>query len=455
MSRPFAAPATASRPPTREARFVKLGPQTSQELMRLALVFGSALALGLLIGQVAEIVAITALGYLVLTLSRLVQLERRLATGLRRAEHEAPAGLWRAIDDHILQAAERNRDRRREAARNLRLFRAATGALPDAIVALDANWEIQWANPAAQGLLGLEMPRDVGQHIGNLVRHPALTSAIGDPARYDPIEMPARAPGRWLSVMLVGYGAGQHLMLARDSTRIRQLEQMRREFVANASHELRSPLTVISGYLEAMHEDEALSGSWGLPLREMRRQADRMASIVGDLLELSRLENDASEPPFDPVDVGGLVARIREEALALGEGPRTVELDVAPELRLLGAEHEIYSAISNLVFNAMRYTPAGGRVQVRWGMVGDQATLAVADTGIGIPAEHLPRLTERFFRVEASRVRTKGGTGLGLAIVKHVVQRHGGTLGIESQVGQGTTFAMRFPAARASLRPRL
>jgi two-component system phosphate regulon sensor histidine kinase PhoR len=256
-------------------------------------------------------------------------------------------------------------------------------------------------------------------------------------------------------VVLVGYGADQHLLMARDSTRIRQLEQMRREFVANASHELRSPLTVISGYLEAMQEDAALASAWEVPLREMRRQADRMASIVGDLLELSRLENDPSEPPSEPIDVGGLLARIREEALALGEGPRTVELEVDPDLRLLGAEREIHSAISNLVFNAMRYTPAEGKVRVTWGMVDGQPTLAVSDSGIGIPAEHLPRLTERFFRVEASRVRTKGGTGLGLAIVKHVVQRHGGTLEIASTVGQGSTFTLRFPAARASLRPRL
>lgn len=435
---------------------MKLGPQTSQELGRLALLLGGAVFVGLLFGKVATVIAVALLGYLAITLLQLAQLERRLDAGIVRAEHEAPPGLWRAIDEHLHAAAVRNRVRRREAARNLRLFSTATAALPDAIVALDADWEIQWANPAAQGLLGLEMPRDAGQRIGNLVRHPALAAAINDPARYDPIEMPApRAPGRWLSVVLVGYGSGLHLLVARDATRIRQLEQMRREFVANASHELRSPLTVISGYLEAMHEDEALAATWGVPLREMRRQADRMASIVGDLLELSRLENDSNEPPLDPVDVGGLLARIREEALAMGEGPRMVELEADPRLRLLGAEREVYSAISNLVFNAMRYTPADGRVQVRWGLQGGQATLAVVDTGIGIPAEHLPRLTERFFRVEASRVRTKGGTGLGLAIVKHVVQRHGGTLEVDSTVGKGSRFTLRFPAARSSLRPGL
>jgi two-component system phosphate regulon sensor histidine kinase PhoR len=435
---------------------LKLGPQTSQELGRVALLLGGALFIGLLIGKVAVVVSIALFVYLMITLLQLAQLERRLDAGLRKPQHEAPPGLWRAIDDHLQDAAKRHLRRQREATHNLRLFRAATAALPDAVVALDAGWQIQWANPAAKALLGLEVPRDHGQHVANLVRHPALAAAINDLARREPIEMPApRDPNRWLSVVLVAYADDLHLLVARDATRIRQLEQMRREFVANASHELRSPLTVISGYLEALQEDPALAASWGVPMAEMRRQADRMAEIVGDLLELSRLENDAGEPPREPIDIAGLAARIREEALALGEGQAEVVLETDPTLELLGAEPEIYSAISNLVFNAMRYTPATGRVTVRWGLEQGAPTLAVSDTGIGIPAEHLPRLTERFYRVEASRVRSRGGTGLGLAIVKHVVQRHGGTLGIESRVGQGSTFTMRFPAARAGLRTRL
>jgi two-component system phosphate regulon sensor histidine kinase PhoR len=435
---------------------VRLGLQTSQELSRLGLLLGGALFVGLLLGKVAVVLAIALFGYLAITLLQVAQLERRLEHGRLRGDHEAPPGLWRAIDDHLHELAQRDRKRRREGAHNLRLFRGATAALPDAIVALDADWEIQWANPTAERLLGLEIPRDVGQRIGNLVRHPDLAAAIADPTRRDALEMPApRLPGRWLSMTLVSYGAGLHLLVARDATRIRQLEQMRREFVANASHELRSPLTVISGYLEAMHEDASVEAGWGTPLAEMRRQADRMAHIVGDLLELSRLENDTSEPPFEPIDIGGLLARIREEALALGEGPRTVEIHAELGLKLLGAENEVYSAISNLVFNAMRYTPATGSVRVSWGSADGAPTLSVLDTGIGIPAEHLPRLTERFFRVEASRVRTKGGTGLGLAIVKHVVQRHGGALLIESTPGQGSRFTMRFPASRARSRPGL
>jgi two-component system phosphate regulon sensor histidine kinase PhoR len=197
-----------------------------------------------------------------------------------------------------------------------------------------------------------------------------------------------------------------------------------------------------------MREDHQLAGAWSSPLAEMQRQSSRMAGIVDDLLELSRLETESAEPPMEPVDIRGLLARIREEALALGEGPRQVELEATAPALVLGAEKELYSAFSNLVFNAMRYTPAAGRVTVRWSVAEGAATVAVSDTGVGIAPEHIPRLTERFYRVDPGRSRLKGGTGLGLAIVKHVVQRHGGTLRIESEVGRGSTFSVTFPPQR-------
>lgn len=434
---------------------MKLPPQVAGELGRVGLLLLGAVLAGSLLGAVTAVVCVALLGYLAITLLQLAQLERRLEGGWRRAEHEAPAGLWRAIDGHLLGAAARQRKHRRDAARNLRLFRAATAALPDAIVALDPGWGIQWANPAATVLLGLEMPRDIGQHIGNLVRNPAFTAAVAGPGPYEPIEMPApRSPERWLSVVVIEYGTGLRLMIARDATRLRRLEQMRREFVANASHELRSPLTVIAGYVDAMAEDPALAGPWSGPLAEMRRQTARMTGIVGDLLELSRLETDAREPPHDPVDVRGLLTRIRDEALALGDGPRDLQLVIEDAAGMLGSERELHSAFSNLIFNAMRYTPGEGRVTVQWARDGEGLRLTVRDTGVGIPAEHLPRLTERFYRVDPSRSRTKGGTGLGLAIVKHVVQRHGGTLGIESEVGKGSVFTARFPANRRAFPSR-
>lgn len=425
-----------------------LGPHLREELGRVALLLAGALFGGWLLGQALLMLVVALLGYLLLTLLQLAQFERRISGGWQSAQHEMPPGLWRAIEEHLYESWQRDRQRRREVVRQMRAFREATAAMPDAVVALDPDRGIEWANPAAAELLGVQVPRDAGQHVGNLVRAPAFVAALGS-ARREPVELAApRAPGRWLTLTLVAYGDGRQLLFARDTTRLRQLEQMRREFVANASHELRSPLTVIGGYLEALRDDPALDGTWSGPLAEMKRQSDRMAGIVNDMLELSRLETDADEPPADAVDVRALLERIRSEALALGEGPRRVELELASHAGLLGSEKELYSAFSNLVFNAMRYTPADGTVAVRWSVEQGQPTLAVQDTGIGIAAEHIPRLTERFYRVDPSRSRSKGGTGLGLAIVKHVVQRHGGQLRIASEPGRGSTFAVVLPATR-------
>jgi len=427
---------------------VILGPHLREELARVALLFFAALFGGWLLGRTLLMLVVALLGYLLITLLQLAQLERRLARGGQGAPSALPPGLWRAIDEHLHDAWRRDHQRRGEAVRLMRAFREATSAMPDGVVALDREWGIEWANPAADALVGVRVPRDVGQHIGNLLRVPAFITALKQ-AQREPIEFASpRAADRWLTVTLVDYGEGQHLLFARDTTRLRRLEQMRREFVANASHELRSPLTVIGGYLEAMHEDHTLTGSWSAPLAEMERQCARMAGIVDDLLELSRLETEAGEPPHDAVDVRGLLARIREEALALGEGPREVELELDANSGLLGSERELYSALSNLVFNAMRYTPANGRVTVRWGLIEGRPTIEVIDTGIGIPPEHIPRLTERFYRVDPGRARSRGGTGLGLAIVKHVVQRHGGQLQIESDVGRGSRFTVRLPIDR-------
>jgi two-component system phosphate regulon sensor histidine kinase PhoR len=225
---------------------------------------------------------------------------------------------------------------------------------------------------------------------------------------------------------------------------------MRREFVANASHELRSPLTVLTGYLEAMRDDSGLEAQWGAPLAEMQRQAERMRGIVQDLLELSRLESGGGDAPMEEVDVPGLLTRLREEALALGYGPTDVNLHIDSDLHLLGAEPELYSAFSNIIFNAMKFTPEDGRVDIRWHADGDDVCMSVSDTGRGIAAEHLPRLTERFYRVDKSRQRAQGGTGLGLAIVKHALQRHDAHLEISSAVGKGSEFVCRFPADRVA-----
>jgi two-component system phosphate regulon sensor histidine kinase PhoR len=236
-------------------------------------------------------------------------------------------------------------------------------------------------------------------------------------------------------------------------TREVRLEQMRKDFVANASHELRSPLTVISGYLDELVDDDDIGPEWREPLVDMRRQARRMREIVEDLLELSRLEATADEAPMAPVDMPALLERLAREArTASADAPR-FELDLEPACWLRGSETELYSIASNLISNAVKYTPADGVITLRWGREGGGARLVVQDTGIGIAAEHLPRLTERFYRVDRARARAKGGSGLGLSIVKHGLQRHGGRLEIASDEGRGSAFTAHFPTRRVLARP--
>jgi len=233
-------------------------------------------------------------------------------------------------------------------------------------------------------------------------------------------------------------------------TRLQRLENMRRDFVANASHELRSPLTVLGGYLESMTEDDEIPEIWSGPLGEMQSQCRRMTTLVNDLLELSRLETDApGEPDERPVSVPEVVRRARNEALAHCAGERTIEADLDESLGLAGVENELYSAFSNLVFNAVRYTDAGGCIRIRWRREPDgSARFCVADDGIGIDAKHLPFITQRFYRVDPSRSRSQGGTGLGLAIVKHVLQRHDARLRVDSEPGEGSEFCCVFPGSR-------
>jgi two-component system phosphate regulon sensor histidine kinase PhoR len=421
----------------------------SAEFARLGLLLVLALVLGALFDATFAALALALGGYLGWHLRNLWRLEHWLSRQ-RRAMPPESDGIWGAVLDHYWRIRRRDRSRKRRLAEVLRAVREANAAMPDGTVLLDAQFEIAWCNSAAEQLLGLRLKADRGQHVANLVRNPALTRLLRSPPPREPIEMESPADARrWLQIFLVDYGAGQHLLLVQDATRVHRLEQMRREFVANASHELRSPLTVIRGYLEALLDDPAVRRDWQPQVDEMRRQSDRMTGIVNDLLELSRLETETEDPGFEPVDVRGLAARIREEALALGEGPRDLELQLESPLRLGGVERELYSAFSNLVFNAMRYTPADGRVRVRWAEEGGAPVFSVEDTGIGIAAEHIPRLTERFYRVDSSRTRARGGTGLGLAIVKHVVQRHGGRLLISSTPGEGSRFTCVFPPHRA------
>jgi two-component system phosphate regulon sensor histidine kinase PhoR len=337
-------------------------------------------------------------------------------------------------------------------------FREAATALPDAVVVAGSDGRIEWANTRAAQYFGIRWPDDVGQYIVNLVRHPDLVEVLQrqpDVARQDVVEVPSpQDENLQLEVRISMYGNGRCMLVARDITELQRLNRMRRDFIANASHELRSPLTVVSGYLEAIEEDiERCPPEWKGKVAQMRSQAARMQRLIDDLLQLSSLESAPEHSPMDDVAVPDLAESICRAARAMeGGAALEITLEADPELWLKGSQRDLYSAFSNVVFNAVQYTPAGGSVHVRWARAGSGAVFEVRDTGEGIAAEHIPRLTERFYRVDQSRSRERGGTGLGLAIVKHALARHEATLEVESRPGQGSLFRCRFPAHRVLVR---
>jgi two-component system phosphate regulon sensor histidine kinase PhoR len=387
-------------------------------------------------------------------LGRLTRLVRWLHT-----DRPGPApefgGLWGDAVAMIVRLHRRKQYHKSRLLRLLRELRRSTTAMPDGVVVLNPNAEILWFNRTAGRLLGLRGKSDVGQRIENLVRHPDFVRYLRSGQYAAPVVIrPAATVEQYLALQVVPYGAGQLLLLVRDVTRQARLESMRKDFVANASHELRSPLTVISGYLETLAQDPGLDPELAAPVQEMRRQAQRMNLIVQDLLELSRLESSEREVVGAPIDVAALIAQLGQDVAARPSPHPGVDLALESLSGLKGDEAQIHSAFRNLVDNAVKYTPPDGRVRIRWREDAAGGHFSVSDTGIGIAPEHIPRLTERFYRADPGRSRSTGGSGLGLAIVKHVLQRHGGTLDIESVEGQGSTFTCHFPPQRLVAPPR-
>ena len=371
---------------------------------------------------------------------------------LKRAESDDPPdapGLWGDLTAQLRSLLFRDRKRERRLAALLKEYQDSTSAMPDAAVVLNDSCEILWFNDAAHRMLGLLGSRDVGQRIDNLIRNPRFVTYLAQGDYAEPLDLISPHERKIRLVLhVVPYGTGQRLLMFRDNTRLHQLEKVRRKFVANASHELRTPLTVLAGYVDAMAEDAHLMQEWREPITEMQRQAARMNAIVGDLLELSRLESSQSKAGLDEVALPGLLEQIVREASAMRADPPAVEIVLDSRASLRGSEEELHSAFSNLVVNAVKYTPAGGRVTVRWSSDDAGGHLEIVDTGIGIEKKHLDRLTERFYRVATGRSRRDGGTGLGLAIVKHVLDRHDARLAIESQPGRGSRFSSHFPPER-------
>ena len=361
----------------------------------------------------------------------------------------AGTGAWDYIFS-LLYRYERVRTKQHlQLAKTLVRFRQAGRAHPDGVVILDADNRIEWCNDTAETHFDLNLESDAGQPVVNLVRQPEFVAYVEAGDYGQPIELrPTRGGDIVLSVQIIAYGDAQKLLLSRDITRLERLETTRRDFVANVSHELRTPLTVLSGFLEtikALELDPQRSRDY---INLMIEQGKRMERIVDDLLTLSTLESAPGPSLDERVRVAPLLERLRAEAQALSAGKHRIVLDAEPGFDLLGAENEIASACGNLVTNAIRYTPEGGEVRLRWRASADEAEFAVEDSGIGIAPEHIPRLTERFYRVDRGRSRETGGTGLGLAIVKHILNRHHATLEIKSEPGKGSRFVARFPARR-------
>jgi len=394
------------------------------------------------------LVLLAGTALLIHELVQVYRLERWLRASRRRHPPRG-RGLWGHVLDGLDRQQNRQRGRRLRLVSLLRRFREGANAMPDGTIVLSVAGEMQWWNRLASRYLGLQWPMDRGQRIANLIRHPDFAAylAAGDWTAAVKIPSP-HDPRRTLEIRMVPYGDDRQMLLARDVSELHRLETMRRDFVGNVSHELRTPLTVLRGMSEQLAEMDAPEpDELQRPLALMDQQIGRMTRLVDDLLLLSRLETERPVAARGMLDMPRIVSEAVEEARALGNGQQGVSESVDASLRIEGDEDEIRSALSNLLSNAVKYTPADGRIDVRWFAAEGTACLSVADTGRGIPAHHIPRLTERFYRVDGGRAAREGGTGLGLAIVKHVLSRHGGRLEVTSETGVGSTFTAILPPA--------
>jgi len=404
----------------------------------------------------------------VLTALLLTDYERghRLEVWLRQGDPRAEVrltGFWAELVDRIRRGYKTRDQLALQHQERLQDFLSAIQASPNGVLLLDEEGRIEWCNQTAAAHLGLHEQRDLGQHIVNLVRDPAFTRYVAQEDYSNEVIIEGRshslAQRLKLQVQLHAYGENKKLLLTRDVTARAQADQMRRDFVANVSHEIRTPLTVLAGFVETLQSLPLSPEEQQKYLDLMAVQANRMQGLVSDLLTLSQLEGSPPPPLNESVDLKPLMAQVRSDALALsalqGDGEKPVHnltFNLPEQLHIGGSQAEIHSAVSNLVTNAVRYTPVGGKIDAVWEVDAEgQAQFSVKDNGVGIAAEHLPRLSERFYRVDRSRSRESGGTGLGLAIAKHIAQRHGGSFHIESELGVGSRFSLVFPNTRVKL----
>lgn len=364
------------------------------------------------------------------------------------------SGHWQAIFDTLRNFVQRHQLQAFELSNSMSRFKNAVSVLPDGVVIFNQNQQVEWCNPAAESQLGLNLWRDQDHKLNAGVHHPEAVNYLEAEQYDEPLKIKSRLhPDKDIELRVYTFGAQQKIMVCQDVSQTQKLDAMRRDFIANVSHELRTPLTVVGGFLETLHDiPGAVSQQYLHHIELMEQQTQRMRSLVEDLLTLSRIESDANVPEDNEINMQGLLERILNNAQGLSLGKHKITHDIASNLRLIGAEDEIYSACSNLLNNAIRYTPEKGHIHVTWKAVDDCAAYSVMDTGIGIPKEHVRRITERFYRVDKSRSRDTGGTGLGLSIVKHILVRHQAQLKIDSVEYEGSTFSMVFPKERVVLK---
>lgn len=422
----------------------------SRELWRIAWLATLGTCLGWLLGSAGLGLAAGLAGCLFYHLRQLRELYLWL-TLHPNDEPPAARGMWGELFDRLYRYQKSQRITQSRLRATLARIQESSEAMRDSVVMLDRHGDLEWWNSAATAMLGLQTAHDRGQHITNLLRDPGFISYFNSRNYSEPLTLTSPIDERRiLQYQITLYGDDERLVMARDITRLHRLEQMRRDFVANVSHELRTPLTVLSGYLETYSDiADQLPPRLGRSVQQMQEQTQRMQNLVNDLLLLSRLEIDQGGQDHHPLSLEPLLQSVCDDALALSHQRHTITVALESDARLLGSEQEIRSAVSNLAFNAVRYTPAGSQITLRWkASATGGGYIDVEDNGEGIDPVHIPRLTERFYRVDKGRSTATGGTGLGLAIVKHVLLRHDAQLQIESLPGKGALFRCAFPPSR-------
>lgn len=425
------------------------------ELKRLLLLMAAAAVTGLVLGELTLALLIALALYVAVNLFQLRRLHLWLTRNTADDHSDPPEsfGIWGDIFDGIYRLQNQERKASAYLENIINKAQESSAALEMAFIMINKKGNLDWWNLASEKLLGLQYPKDRNQSVTNLIRDPLFADYFHRENYTQTLKI--KAPGdsqRVLEFQIALFGEHERLMIVRDITQLHRLESMRKDFVGNVSHELGTPITVIKGYLEAIVDNmDELNPKWQNPMRQMRQQAMRMENIVRDLLTLASLETETMSRQQDRINLADLFREIENDLQQmLEEKSHQFEIECDDSFELTGKRSEMYSAISNLVVNAAKYTPVNGKIQLTAKKTKKSLLIAVTDNGVGIEAKHIPRLTERFYRVDSSRSADTGGTGLGLAIVKHILSRHNGELLIDSEFGKGSKFTCKLPLSRLS-----